>query len=183
MTERSIRAIPFTHRHDVLEPEQVEHLPDPVSRVAQPVQPRVEVQVLPDGQVVVQIRLVPDGTDEPSHLARLSGHLEATAAYLPGCGTRQRRKHPEERRLSGPVRPEDADALASVDSQRDVVQRQAISVPLGQASGLDRRGGQGGCRGTWGSLCPGYIATGYGHHEDVLTDPGSGRTSRASSRR
>src|SRR5947209_12188400 len=47
--------------------------------------------------------------------------------------------HPEQRRLAGAVRPDDPDDPAARQLEREVVDQDAIAVPLPQVVGLDQR--------------------------------------------
>ena len=47
------------------------------------------------------------------------------------------RDHPEQRRLAGAVRPDDADDAAARQREVDVVHQQLVAVALAQARGLD----------------------------------------------
>jgi hypothetical protein len=49
----------------------------------------------------------------------------------------QAEQHPQRRRLSGPVRAEEADHLAGLDREAEPIDREHLAEPLRQAAYLD----------------------------------------------
>ena len=96
-------------------------------------------QVLADGQVDVQGDLL---GDDPGH--RLDGPVvdvrrQAVHDQGPGRHRRDAVDHPDGRRLAGPVRAEEAEALALADVEVDPVHGREVAVLLGQAAGGNER--------------------------------------------
>ena len=106
-------------------PDRVEQRLDPRRRHA--VQPRVEAQVLPRGEVAVEQRVVRQQPDAPAHRPALARAARARApAPSPACGREQRGEDPQQRRLAGPVGAEHGE-------RRSARQRRASRRPAPRA--------------------------------------------------
>ena len=105
----------------------------------QPVEAGRVAQVLAAGQSAVEADRVGQVADPALDLARLPGRVEAHHAGLARCRLGQAEQHQDRRRLAGPVLPEQAEDLARVDRQVELVDRGQVAVFLGQAAGPDDR--------------------------------------------
>ena len=99
------------------------------------VEVREEVQVGSGGHLLVEGRLLGQEAEPPAHL-RLAG-VVAGDRGRPGGGFEQSRQHLQRRRLAGAVGADDADDLASLDGEGDVVHRDEAAVLLAQSPRLD----------------------------------------------
>jgi hypothetical protein len=90
-----------------LHPDGPQKLLDPGlrRRPLDPVQARLEAQVLAAAEVAVEQRLVPEVADPPPQLPRLPRQRAAEHRHLAAARSQQRRQHPQQRRLAGAVGP------------------------------------------------------------------------------
>ena len=107
------------------------------------VDPCDEIEVLLDRQVVVEaeaLRHVPDFA-----LDRLGLLPQVVAEAGPAAlvGRQQPAKHADRRRLAAAVRSQEAENLAALDANREVVDDRAAAVALGEAADVDGRLGPG----------------------------------------
>jgi hypothetical protein len=89
-------------------PELLEQFVGPPGRRApsEVEEPARHDQVLPAGQDVVDRRLLAGEADPAAHRGRLACDVEARDLGAPRVGPQQGGEHPHDRRLAGPVRPE-----------------------------------------------------------------------------
>ena len=92
-----------------------------------PVEPRRVREVLLGRHLLEEARLDRDAVDEPAHGARLLERVVPEDARLAAVVQEQRRQQPDERRLARAVLAEDRDALAALDRERDVLDRDAAA--------------------------------------------------------
>ena len=96
-------------------------------RLAQPVEPGLELHVLAAGEEVVERRLLQRGADVAAHVGALVGDVEAGDRRAAGRGRQQRREHVHGGRLARAVGPEEAVDLAGRDGQIDAVDRADVA--------------------------------------------------------
>src|SRR5207245_8179532 len=101
---------------------------------------RREGEVLGRGEVVVQAQALRHVPDPPPGAAR---RRLAEEPYLAARGAQQAEQQPDQGGLPGAVRPEEADHLARVHLQVDLVHRHEVPEGAGHRDGL---GGQPGHR-------------------------------------
>ena len=83
----------------------------------------VEVQVLLDGQVLVQAEPLRHVADAGLDLLRVGGDVDAQHLQLAGVGRHQPGGQADERRLAGAVRPDQGRERAAAGLERDAVER------------------------------------------------------------
>ena len=106
-------------------------------RSADPVQRRLQAQVLATGQERVERRLLQRRADRRADLRPLPHDVEAGHRRPAGRGREERRQHVHRRRLPGPVRAQEAVDLAGRDRQVDPVDRPDRLEGPDQALDLD----------------------------------------------
>src|SRR5207249_4795527 len=84
-------------------------------RGAHPVEARRVAEVLDGGHLLEEGRLDRDTVDEPANGTRLAEGVVAEDPCAASVGQEQGRQQPDQRRLAGPVRAQDRDALAAGD--------------------------------------------------------------------
>ena len=121
--------------HAVLLPvdqaDQLQHLVHPrvEFRPVHPVHPPPEEQVLPPAQVLVQGDLLGDDSYQFADLLGLPGYGETSHPGVAAVGTEEAGEDGDGGRLAGPVGPQQAEDLALLDGEGDVVDRHR---PLGR---------------------------------------------------
>ncbi len=105
----------------------------------QPEQAGVQLQVLPDGQLLVEREGLAHVADPAAGLDVLGidGLAEQRGRAL--GGGQEAGQHLHGRGLAGPVRAEEAEDLAPLDPHVDMIDRHEVAEALGQAPGLDHR--------------------------------------------
>src|SRR4029079_19225966 len=104
-----------------------------------PVEAGGVAEVLPPRQVAVEADAVGQVADPPLDLERLASRSERDHASLSVGRLGQPEEHEDRRRLAGAVLPEQAEDLAGLDLEIEVVDGDEIAVLLGQTAGPDRR--------------------------------------------
>ena len=82
------------------------------ARGVDPVQARVEAQVLARAEVAVEQRLVAEQADAAAHGPALAGQLVPEHARAAGVRAQERGQHAQQRRLAGAVGAEDDERRA-----------------------------------------------------------------------
>ena len=103
---------------------------------------REDQEVLAHGQLEVERGVLGDDAEVALQLPRPDVGVDAQHLQLAGVARRQARQHPHRGRLAGPVRAEEAEAVARLDAEVDAVDRGDLSVGLGQAPREHRGGGR-----------------------------------------
>ena len=108
-----------------------------------PVEPAVEVEVLPDRQFRVEERLV--GREPDPAARRRDRVLQFHPAVADGSRRRARQGggHPDQGGLPGAVRPEESDDLPGGHREAHLVHHRDFPVAPGDAVGLEEGGGHG----------------------------------------
>ena len=109
------------------------HLSDPGVHVAQIVKPRVKAQILRDGQIVVQQRLMSHVADGRPRVHRLLGDFDPVDGGAPARRSHQRGENAQQRGLARAVGTD----LALPDVEREAAQRLAIAEQLFKLECLD----------------------------------------------
>ena len=122
---------------------QVEHVlhDGPSGGAVDAVAAREELQVLTDEHVVVgahEVRHVAD--DRPDQVVLVADGLAVDAGLAP-AGLEQRRENLDRRGLARAVGADEAEALALLDGEVQVVQRHEVAVLPGEVDRLDHRHG------------------------------------------
>ena len=121
--------------------DALERRPDPAVRLGLAARGG-DAQVLAAGQVPVEARLLDDRTDPGQRLGAL---LPAPACPSSRISPAVAGVRPSSTRISvvlpAPFGPRNPNAHAGRDAQVGAVQRDPVAEPLGQAGGLDGRGG------------------------------------------
>ena len=118
------------------EPHPGKARPDPVFRAGAPCRSEQQ-EVLPPGQVIVETRLVDDGSHPGERPAALAGHGDAEQRHRPAVRPGQPEQGPDQRRLAGAVRPEAAEGAPPRDEQFHVVDGDVRAEALREPVGLD----------------------------------------------
>src|SRR5437763_9180731 len=115
------RLVPATGR----EADAVEDHRDPLTGLCagHPVEPRRVAQVLLGRHLLEKGSLDRDAVDQPLNGALLLEDVVPEDERAAAIVQQQGREQPDERRLPGAVLPEDGDALAALDRERDVLER------------------------------------------------------------
>ena len=103
-----------------------------------PVQAGRVAQVLAPGQVRVEADRVREVADAALDLERAAGRVEPDDAGLALGRLGQPEEHQDRRRLAGAVLAEQAEDLAGLDLEIEMVDGDEVAVGLGQAAGPDR---------------------------------------------
>ena len=161
----------------VLQLEPFEDRVDPAAagRPVEPEQAAHEVQVLGDGEVVIQGNVLGHEADPLARLRPKTGGILAHDADGAAGGAQAAREEPDRGRLASAARPDDPEEGSLRGRQRDIVERDDVVEPasgraeLGHGVGAVRidpprngRGGRG--RGGQGGI-------GGGHHPNVRPPP------------
>src|SRR3954454_1046176 len=96
-------------------------------------------QVLVGGEVLVERRILEDQPDVAAYGALLVADVVAGDRRRAPAGVDESAEHLDRGRLAGAVGPQEAEDLAAVDVEADVIDCDEVSVALGQAPDLDRR--------------------------------------------
>ena len=119
------------------QPDDIEQLPSEDALDA--VEVGQQLDVPPRGEVGVEPRLL----DEPSHALHrrvpVCVDLEAQQGDRAGFRRHQAEQNPEQRRLPGPVRPDQPTDLSFVHADVEPVERPDLAETLHEAAGFDRR--------------------------------------------
>src|SRR3989475_9664346 len=127
----------------VLEAEVLEEVSGAVLPVGKALQLRLEPEVLPCGEVVVEDDLGRDPTDPLLHVHRIPADVESGDGRVAFRHVCEAGEHLEHRGLAGPVRTEKAEDRARGDVQSDVIDCGQLSVHFRQIFGDDRIIGHG----------------------------------------
>jgi hypothetical protein len=127
-----------------------------------PVQARVEAQVLVRGQLAVEQRLVAEQSDAPAHLPGVIDQVAAEHAHAAGVRAQQRGEHAQQRGLAGAVGPEHDERVSGGERQRDVAERLAFAVAANQPVHLEC-GLAHAFRPAWGHGARRLCAGGHGY--------------------
>ena len=111
---------------------------------AQAVEPTVMAEVLLDGELAVDARVLEDDAQSAAHGVRRGPHVVAEDARDASVRGQQGCEDPEERALAAAVRPEEAEELATRDGERHPGERLARAEATAQVDDLDRRRAGGG---------------------------------------
>ena len=103
----------------------------------------VHVEVLAAGEVAVEARLLDDRADARQRRRAAAGEVVAEQAHLPARRPGEAEQQADQRRLAGPVRPQEAERAAARHLQVDGLERGAVTEALAQAVGLDGELGHG----------------------------------------
>src|SRR5262249_51058568 len=144
MYEHLLHAVRKAFDQLVLPPsqlEQLEHLGDARGdvRVIEPVEPGVEAQELPRGQLFVDERPVGNEAERRFRLLRLDREIVAVHQNPPGGRLQQSRDHPDRRRLARAVRAEEAVDLPRLDREAHAVDGSEGPVTLDEVFDRDHR--------------------------------------------
>ena len=97
-----------------------------------------EEQVLLACQQIVDRGELPGDSDHPPHRAGFAAKVVAHDGDRAGVRRDQGGEYPYDRRLAGPVRPEQGEELAFADSEVDAVEDELVPVRLAQAGNGNR---------------------------------------------
>jgi len=111
----------------------------PLGVPADPVQARLEAQVLAAAEVAVEQRLVAEVADPAAQPPGLAGQRAAEHSHLAPARPQQRGEDPQQGRLAGAVGAEDQQRLAAAELQPDAVQRGPFAVVATQPGEPERR--------------------------------------------
>ena len=103
-------------------------------------QTREVAQRLAAGEPVVQRELAWDVPDTPVDRDGIRAGLDAEDPGRPARRPDEVEDRPDRRRLAGPVRPQESEHLALIDTQVDIDDAPVRPVGLGELVGLDDRG-------------------------------------------
>src|SRR5439155_15083815 len=106
---------------------------------AQAVEPTVMAEVLLDGELAVDARVLEDDAQPAAHGVRRAPHVVAEDARDASVRGQEGCEDPEERALAAAVRPEEAEQLATRDGERRPGERLAGAEAAAQVYHLDRR--------------------------------------------
>ena len=106
------------------------------ARVANPEQPRRELDVLARTERAVEHARVRDVADRRAQL-RTAGQRHAGDAAASLAGAQQPREHAEQRRLPRAVRPEERQAVASLERERHLAHRDAAAEATAEPASRD----------------------------------------------
>src|SRR5262249_21180479 len=96
-------------------------------------------EVLPHGQIPVQVRLLRDDPDPALDRPPVAAGIEPQDRELSTVHFGEPVDHLHRGRLAGAVRAEEAEADAWLDLEVDAVNRNTLAVALGQPARVDRR--------------------------------------------
>jgi hypothetical protein len=144
---------------------------DARGRVAHPVEAGHELQVLLDGQVVEEVRLVGDEGELALGRDGVGGEVHAGHAHAPRRGDEDAGAAAERGGLAGAVGPDQPDDLPRVDRERDAAHGEGAVVALAQRADVEQRRG-GGRRG-------GRARVGHAANEAPRPGGRAGRGARA----
>src|SRR5690606_19581085 len=119
--------------------ESVERPVDIVAPRRELVEPRDEVEVLPDREVLVEREALRHVADLALDQVGLGPDIVAEHLAAAGIGAEQAADHPDRGRLAGTVRAEEADDLAALYAEVDMVDDHPTVEALGQARHVDDR--------------------------------------------
>jgi hypothetical protein len=106
----------------------------------QSVELALQDEVLAAGGLRIGTVLLADHADRSAHADRIGEHVDAADLRTPAVGTRQRRQHPNRRRLAGPIGPEQPEDRPRLDGHADPVERgDRGRIGLSQILRLDRQ--------------------------------------------
>ena len=106
-------------------------------RLGDALEPREEHEVLGGGEVLVDRRVLPGHAEQLPDDVRLTADVVAEDLAATAVDRQQRGEHLQHGGLAGTVGAEDAEDLAAVDLEVDVVDRAVVSEVLDQALGPD----------------------------------------------
>jgi len=116
----------------------VEEILDPSAGVGHAVEVREELEVLQRGEVEVDERVVPEVPEVRPGARRLVRERETQDAELTGVRPVERREHPQQGGLAGPVRTADREGLALGQIDVDAVDGAALPVRLDESAPGDQ---------------------------------------------
>jgi hypothetical protein len=99
-----------------------------------------EVEILLDGQILVERETLGHVAGAALDLAALGGDVEAERLAVAAVRRQQPAQHPQRRRLARPVGAEEAGDPPLLDLDREVLDHPAAAERLVEALDLDRRG-------------------------------------------
>ena len=88
----------------------------------------MELHVLPDREILVEIDMLRHDADQALDVLRMSAGILPVIADRAGRRLHQERQHPDRRRLSRAIRPEQTERLALADRERELVDGCLIRV-------------------------------------------------------
>src|SRR6266508_377113 len=117
------------------EPDALEDLGDLRPGLARrnPVEARGIREVFLGRHLLEKRRLDGHAVDEPLHGARFLDYVVAEDRGVAAVRQEQRRQHADQRRLPGAVLPQDRDAFATLDRERDALEGGYAASPLAHA--------------------------------------------------
>ena len=86
-------------------------------------QTRMELEILPDREILIEIHMLRHDPDELLDRVRVRRSLLPVVEDPPGRRLREQREHADRRRLARAVRPEQAEHLAALHRKREAVHR------------------------------------------------------------
>src|SRR5271170_4451853 len=99
------------------------------------------LQIFRDGEFEVDAARLEDDTELLAHSIRVARDVEALNASAPAGRRHQRGEDAKERGFAAAVRAEEAEDLTGAHLEAEAVEREALSVAMGQAVEHDGREG------------------------------------------
>ncbi len=100
---------------------------------------REDLQILPSGQLAVEIGSLDNRADVPHGFLEIAGDAEASDRHGAGIGAQQARQHAHGRGLSGSVRAEEAEYLSRLELERNAGDDFAPAEAFGEILGREHR--------------------------------------------
>jgi hypothetical protein len=125
----------------IAQPHQVQHGGDAFLEGCSPqaVDAAEEGQVVPGAEGGIEGQLLGDEADERSDPIRFSPQIISADENLPFVRGEQGGQDGDQRRLSGPVRPQQAEDLSFPDGEAHPVEGHSVAVSLDQPLSFDHR--------------------------------------------
>src|SRR5262245_10938080 len=99
----------------------------------------VELDVLPQGEPLIEAHALPHVADAIAHAARMANHVDPVDGDLAGSRAQQPDQHADRRALARAVGPEEREDASRFDGDRQVVDRHEVPEPAREpARGDDR---------------------------------------------
>ncbi len=96
-------------------------------------------QVPPDRHLVVERRRVGQEADPPANLVGIAGDVDAIDRHLAGGRQEHAPQHLQRGALPGAVEAQEADHLAALDGEAEIVDGGVLAVVLGQSFDFNHR--------------------------------------------
>ena len=167
-------------RFPAAQPRHLEHelAPRLDAAAGQPVDAAPEADVLIDGQQLVEREALRHVADTLFHRFRLAADVDAVDERRARRWAQQPAEHADGRRLAGAIAAEEAEDLAALDRERQVVDRDEVAEPPREIADLDGVLRRGRGRASW----PAHRAIEPRHREAGVRRRARVRSSSACSR-